>query len=189
MSYSRGSELKEQTMQTTPGHSLAAAILVAMVCWATPAQAAKPEWAGGPHGKGHADADKHSVQVKEHGHDGKKQKHAGGAQAVTIGGYFGEPQRSAARSYYYDGGRRGGKACPPGLAKKNNGCMPPGQARKWSVGQPLPREVVYYPVPQQLVVSLGTPPAGYRYVRVAADILLIAVGTHMVVDGIQDLIR
>ena len=25
--------------------------------------------------------------------------------------------------------------CPPGLAKKNNGCMPPGQARKLNRGQ------------------------------------------------------
>lgn len=25
--------------------------------------------------------------------------------------------------------------CPPGLAKKNNGCMPPGQARKLARGQ------------------------------------------------------
>ncbi|RWR53174.1 excinuclease ABC subunit A [Sinirhodobacter ferrireducens] len=24
--------------------------------------------------------------------------------------------------------------CPPGLAKKNNGCMPPGQAKKWQRG-------------------------------------------------------
>ncbi|WP_300975424.1 hypothetical protein [Sphingomonas sp. LHG3406-1] len=25
--------------------------------------------------------------------------------------------------------------CPPGLAKKNNGCLPPGQAKKLGVGQ------------------------------------------------------
>ena len=25
--------------------------------------------------------------------------------------------------------------CPPGLAKKHNGCMPPGQAKKLRVGQ------------------------------------------------------
>ena len=32
---------------------------------------------------------------------------------------------------------RGG--CPPGLAKKNNGCMPPGQARKlYRTGQRFP---------------------------------------------------
>jgi Ni/Co efflux regulator RcnB len=185
MSYSC-SQHKEQTMRTTRGHSLAAAILVATVCWVAPAQAGKPEWAGGPHAKGRGEADRHSVHLKEPGRGGKK--HANGAQAVTIGGYFGEPQRAAARGYF-DRDRRGGKACPPGLAKKNNGCMPPGQARKWAVGQPLPRDVTYHPVPQQLVVTLGAPPAGYRYVRVAADILLIAVGTSMVVDGIQDLIR
>ena len=30
--------------------------------------------------------------------------------------------------------------CPPGLAKKNNGCLPPGQAKKlYNVGQRFPR--------------------------------------------------
>jgi Ni/Co efflux regulator RcnB len=173
-------------MQTTPRHALAAAIFMATACWLAPAQAGKPEWAGGPHAKGNGDAGKRAVQVKEPGRGGKNG--VARAQAVTIGGYFGERQREAARGYYGDG-LRGGKACPPGLAKKNNGCMPPGQVRQWSVGQPLPREVTYYPVPQQLVVTLGVPPAGYRYVRVATDILLIAAGTRMVVDGMQDLIR
>jgi hypothetical protein len=29
-----------------------------------------------------------------------------------------------------------GNSCPPGLAKKRNGCLPPGQAKKrWNVGQ------------------------------------------------------
>ncbi|MGH8832009.1 MAG: hypothetical protein ACREXV_13105, partial [Polaromonas sp.] len=79
--------------------------------------------------------------------------------------------------------------CPPGLAKKNNGCLPPGQAKKYAIGQPLPRDVIYYPVPPSVVVQLGTPPAGHRYVRVATDILLIAVGSSMVVDAIQDLAR
>jgi Ni/Co efflux regulator RcnB len=87
---------------------------------------------------------------------------------------------------YYDNQFRGGR-CPPGLAKKHNGCMPPGQARKWQVGHPLPRDVTYYRVPQPLVVQIGAPPSGYRYVRVAGDILLIAIGTRMVVDSIQDL--
>ncbi|MDP3225102.1 MAG: hypothetical protein Q8M96_18355, partial [Rubrivivax sp.] len=74
-------------------------------------------------------------------------------------------------------------------AKKNNGCMPPGQAKKWAMGQPLPRDVVFYPVPNAVLIQLGTPPAGHKYVRVASDILLIAVGTSMVVDAIQDLGR
>ena len=64
-----------------------------------------------------------------------------------------------------------------------------GQAKKWGLGQPLPRDVVWYPVPPAVVVQLGTPPAGYKYVRVAADILLITIGTSMVIDAIEDLAR
>jgi Ni/Co efflux regulator RcnB len=67
--------------------------------------------------------------------------------------------------------------------------MPPGQAKKWRVGRPLPRDVIFYDLPPALVVQLGRPPAGHRYVRVAADILMIAVGTGMVIDAIQDLDR
>ena len=87
--------------------------------------------------------------------------------------------------YYREQFRTG--RCPPGLAKKHNGCMPPGQAKKWTIGRPLPRDVIFYDVPQELVVQIGSPPAGYRYARVANDILLIAVGTGMVIDAIQDL--
>jgi Ni/Co efflux regulator RcnB len=67
--------------------------------------------------------------------------------------------------------------------------MPPGQARKWSIGRPLPREVIYYDVPPALVVQFDRAPTGYRYVRVANDIVLIALGTGMVIDAIQDLGR
>lgn len=37
----------------------------------------------------------------------------------------------AGSAYGYQAGRN----CPPGLAKKNNGCLPPGQAKKLGVGQ------------------------------------------------------
>jgi hypothetical protein len=41
------------------------------------------------------------------------------------------------------GGERYASDCPPGLARKNNGCLPPGQAKKFfAVGQALP--VAYY---------------------------------------------
>jgi Ni/Co efflux regulator RcnB len=85
---------------------------------------------------------------------------------------------------YYDEQFRAGR-CPPGLAKKHNGCMPPGQAKKWNVGQPLPQGVVYYTVPQPLVLQFGQPPSGYRYVRVGSDVLLMAIGTRMIVDALQ----
>jgi hypothetical protein len=78
--------------------------------------------------------------------------------------------------------------CPPGLAKKNNGCLPPGQAKKlWAVGRPLPTGVYYEPLPPMLLGRLSPVPAGYQYVRVASDILMLAVGTRMVVASIADL--
>jgi hypothetical protein len=104
---------------------------------------------------------------------------------IRAGAYFQDRQRSAVQQYYgtqYRAGR-----CPPGLSKKHNGCMPPGQVRYYSVGQRLAPNVIYHSVPSAMVVTLGVPPSGHRYVRVAADILLIAVGTGMVVDAIQDL--
>jgi Ni/Co efflux regulator RcnB len=109
------------------------------------------------------------------------------AGAITIGAYFQPHHLEAARSYF--GRQENTGFCPPGLAKKGNGCLPPGQAKKWRKGAPLPAGVVYYDVPRSVVVSLGAPPAGYKYVRVASDILLIAMGTSMVIDAIEDLVR
>ena len=103
------------------------------------------------------------------------------------GAYFTERHREVVRSYYGERYQTG--HCPPGLAKKHNGCMPPGQAKKWRVGYPLPRDVRYYDAPGDIVLRFGMPPEGHRYVRVAADILLIAVGTGMVVDALEDLTR
>jgi len=101
--------------------------------------------------------------------------------------HFATEHRDYVREYYAQEFRSGN--CPPGLAKKRNGCLPPGQAKKWSVGRPLPSDVVFYEVPRELVVRIGPPPAGHRYVRVAGDILMIAIGTSMVVDAISDLSR
>ena len=39
----------------------------------------------------------------------------------------------------------GTNACPPGLARKGNGCLPPGQARKiFNVGQRIPTGYNFY---------------------------------------------
>ena len=47
--------------------------------------------------------------------------------------------------------------------------------------------MIYHDVPQEIIVRIGLPPAGQRIVRVANDLLLIAVGTGMVLDAIEDL--
>jgi len=100
------------------------------------------------------------------------------------------PEHHTHVHHYYDEQFRAGH-CPPGLAKKHNGCMPPGQAKKhhWVTGQPLPAGLVTYPVPQPLLTQLGTPPAGYRYVRVGNDVVLLSPGTSLVVDVIRNLGR
>jgi Ni/Co efflux regulator RcnB len=92
---------------------------------------------------------------------------------------IGDRDRNAVRSYYrteYDAGR-----CPPGLAKKNNGCLPPGQAKKaWAIGQPLPRQTAYEQMPRALSSQLTPPPPGYEYVRVADDVVLMSTETRVI---------
>lgn len=100
---------------------------------------------------------------------------------------IGERERGIVMDYYAAPAHA--SHCPPGLAKKGKGCMPPGQARKWRVGHPLGRDIVQYDLPVDLARRLSAPPEGHRYVRVAADILLIALGTAMVVDAIEDIVR
>lgn len=107
------------------------------------------------------------------------------AAAVPQGGHFSDHQRQQARQWYSDQVSAG--HCPPGLSKRQNGCNPPGNSRRWQMGKPLPSQVRYAAVPADVLVYLGTPPQGYRYVRVANDILLMAIGTRMVVDAITGL--
>lgn len=162
--------------------TLAAAL--ACLLAAGPVLADPPEWAGKGHGGG-----KHKDDDDEHGPRGRKgDDHRGERRDARVGAYFTDRDRQVVGGYYEQQYGHG-KHCPPGLAKKNNGCLPPGQAKKYAVGQPLPAGVVYYPVPQPVLVQLPPPPAGYRYVQVAADILLIAVGSSMVVDAMSDLLR
>ena len=102
-------------------------------------------------------------------------------QEIQFGAHFQDRQREAVHRYY--AGQRAKGRCPPGLAKKKNGCLPPGLAKKWSRGQPLPTSLVLYPVPMGVMTHIGPPPPGYKYVRVANDLLLVALGTMIVVDG------
>lgn len=101
--------------------------------------------------------------------------------------HFQDHHRVVVTRYYTHEYRHG--HCPPGLARKHNGCRPPGHVKHWQMGRPLAHGIQYHEVPPALVVQLGAPPRGYRYVRVASDILLIAIGTSIVVDAIEDLIR
>jgi len=119
---------------------------------------------------------------------GKKDQKAHGHPAVEVSVHFSSEQRHAVESFFVEQHGRGG--CPPGLAKKNNGCLPPGQAKKlYTVGQPLPKGVPTAPPPAEIRVKIGEPPAGYLYVMVDSDLVKLAVGTMMVVDAIDGLVN
>ena len=71
-------------------------------------------------------------------------------------------QHHAGTPYGYGAG-----GCPPGLAKKNNGCLPPGQAKKlYNIGQRFPGSYGYNwnynQIPYDLRQQYGFNP-GYNY--------------------------
>ena len=116
----------------------------------------------------------------------KKQKRE--SQETQVAVVFIDTQREAAHSYFVEQHGRGN--CPPGLAKKNNGCLPPGQAKKrYVVGQPLPRGIVVGELPVDLSIRIGPAPAGYRYGILDGDLIKLAVGTLLVVDAIDGFVR
>jgi Ni/Co efflux regulator RcnB len=161
-------------------------LIASAVLIAGPALADKPSWAGGgQHGKHKQKEDRHDDRNERYGKDSDRDYHNRERTEFDGGGFFIDRHRTVVRDYYYKEYRSG--HCPPGLAKKRNGCLPPGQAKAWTIGRPLPRDVVFYDLPPTVITGMGPPPPGYRYVRVASDILLIAVGTSMVMDAIQDL--
>ncbi len=150
--------------------ALATASLIASLLFAAPALAKDKDEDG--QGKGNS---KHS----------QKQEAKRERQEIKHGAYFNDQHRNAARQSYVQYYSEG-KKCPPGLAKKNNGCLPPGHARNWAVGQPVPRGVVFYSVPQPVLTRLPAAPYGYRYGRLGGDVVLVVQGQNIVVDIILD---
>ena len=129
-----------------------------------------------------ADNDKNKGQGRDNPNLGRGAATGPQGQQVVI--Y--DRDRDTVRTWYrneYAAGR-----CPPGLAKKNDGCLPPGQAKRmWNMGEPLPRQVAYYPIPRDLYAQLTPPPYGYQYVRVDNDILLMVIATRLIAGVLGNL--
>lgn len=117
-----------------------------------------------------------------HGHGKSKHKtekyynkHKDDDRAVVFVG----SDRDIIRAYLGNEYRR---SCPPGLAKKHNGCRPPGHTKSYRIGDPL--MVGWEPVPNVLLSRLHPAPYGYRYVMVDQDVLLIGEATKHVIDAV-----
>ncbi len=147
--------------------------------WAQKPDAApgKPQWrVAAEQNQGAAGPSKNRKEPAEEKADEAQEKTPAGI------GFFRDAHREAVTGYYAP--RMAAGKCPPGLAKKNNGCLPPGIAKKWTMGQPLPSGVTPNSLPEELRRRLGLPPAGYEYGRVDDDVVLIEIATRKVVDAI-----
>lgn len=169
--------------------ALVAVLTAALIQPALAQKDDKPGRGGGP-------PDRVGSPGKGQGHDSAPGQGQGQGQSVGRGNsqaavppgnvVIHDRDRTAVYNYYR--GQYAAGNCPPGLAKKNNGCLPPGQAKKaWAIGQPLPGSVMFYPLPAALLGQLTPAPAGYQYVQVASDILMMAIGTRMIAAAVADL--
>ncbi|MEW6206070.1 MAG: RcnB family protein [Pseudomonadota bacterium] len=142
------------------------------------AYADKPE-------KGNGNQGKNKVQNENRGQKGNRAegRDSGRDSGVSVSFNFGSSETRIVRDYY--GGQVSKGKCPPGLAKKGNGCQPPGQAKQWQKGRALGSDVRYYDIPNELRIRLPAPPLNHKYVQLGTDLLLIAVGTAIVVDAID----
>ena len=114
--------------------SILIALTAALALVSGPAFADKPAWAG--EGK-----NKHQGK-KERAERSRENDQRG--SGITFS--FSNNDRRLVSDYYGTEVRRG--KCPPGLAKKNNGCQPPGQAKNGSAANPCPKTsaITNYPM-------------------------------------------
>lgn len=115
------------------------------------------------------------------GSHGKSHDHAKAKKNSPEAFLIGASNREAIKGYLKE---HYGRTCPPGLAKKNNGCLPPGIAKKYTLGQPLPEGVLATSLPDDLLKLLYLPRYGQKYVQVDKDILLIDQASRKVIDAI-----
>lgn len=94
---------------------------------------------------------------------------------------FGKREREHIHDYY----RKDAKKCPPGLAKKHNGCLPPGIAKKrYQVGHHLPNDISIRDLPDIILGRLPHLPDGYGYRELDGDIALIDLTTNVILDAV-----
>ncbi|MCC2673224.1 MAG: hypothetical protein K0R58_171 [Ramlibacter sp.] len=85
---------------------------------------------------------------------------------LDAGAYISSKYRALVRQYY--------EANPPS-----------GKTAKWKIGEPVPRKATLTGVPDDLRARLPGVPPGHQYVQVGGEVVLLAVQSRMVVDGVS----
>jgi Ni/Co efflux regulator RcnB len=160
-------------------------ITASLALLAGSAFASKPE--GSEDGKHKEHKENKDYKSKEYRKDQDDNDQGNDRRNHSVTLVFSDQERRTVSDYYGHQSRKG--HCPSGLIKKKNGCLPPGQAKKWHKGRPIAKDTRYYELPAELRIRLPAPPINHEYVRIAGDILLITVGTGIVVDAIEDILH
>ncbi len=78
-----------------------------------------------------------------------------------------------------------GVECPNGLVQLRDRCVRPASIKPpYRIGRPLAQTITYTDVPEPLLVRLTPTGAGYRYVQVNDDVLLIDERDNRVIDAV-----
>lgn len=88
-------------------------------------------------------------------------------KSLDEGAYIGSKHQALVRKYYES---------QPASSNK---------AGKWKIGEPLPRKAVLTGVPDDLRARLPVVPPGHQYVQLDGEVVLLAVQSRMVVDGVS----
>ena len=160
--------------------AIAGGLCLATTAAPSPAYAEKPAHAGKGKPEKHHKRGNSSKAHKNKGNAPQAVRQSGGDIDIDI--VFDSGSKPSVRSHYSGG--YAGKSCPPGLAKKNNGCLPPGQVNKHNRGDVVPKSVTLYRIPNVLEVKLKPLPAGYVYRYVDGEVLVIAEAARKVIDAV-----
>jgi hypothetical protein len=93
-----------------------------------------------------------------------------------------ERDRDAVYDYY--GIKHAPGACPSGLMKEPNGCLPGEPRGAWTIGKRLQANELAYPLPAVLLGQLSPPPNGYEYVRIGGDVLILGIDSRVVAGAV-----
>lgn len=100
------------------------------------------------------------------------------------------PQRDREAVYTYYRAEVAAGRCPTPLVRKDKACLAPGPSKPvWKLDQPLADGVKGEPPPPALIGKLSPSPAGYQYLRIDNDILVVGIGTRIVAALVADLSR